>query len=79
LIFPLAVEHGKWAQIDVRGEELLDELAEGVGLFELLELAVEVELIHDLLNVGRETVQVFREIGPKLLWIVEETTEREQG
>ena len=79
MTFPWPSRTGRRAQVDVRREELLDQLAEGVGLFELLELVVEVELVDDLLDVGGEAVQVVGEVGPELLGVVEQATERELG
>ena len=48
-------------------EELLDQRAEGVGLRQARDLVAELEVVEDLLHVGREAVEVGLEVGPQLL------------
>ena len=48
-------------------EELLDQRAEGVGLGEPRDLVAELELLEDVLHVGREAVEVGLEVGLELL------------
>ncbi len=63
----VAVENRLGAQVDVRREEFLDQGAEGVGLGQPRDLVAELEVIEDLLHIGRETVEVGHEIGLELL------------
>jgi hypothetical protein len=55
------------AEVDVAVEELLDELAEDVGLDQGGDLVAELELVEDLLHVGREAVEVGFEVGLELV------------
>ncbi len=63
----VAVQHGVGAQVDVRREELLDERAERVGFGEPRDLVAELEVVQDVLDVGREAVEVGLEVGLELL------------
>src|SRR5690606_5949572 len=63
----ILVEDRVGAEVDVGGGELLDQAAEDVGLDERGNLVAELELVEDLLDVGRETVKVSLEVGPELL------------
>ena len=63
----VAVRDGVGAEVDVRREELLDERAEGVGLGEARDLVAELEALQDVLDVGREAVEVGFEVGSELL------------
>ena len=63
----VAVEDRVGAQVDVRRDELLDEGAERVGLGESRDLVTELELLEDVLHVGREAVEVCFEVGLELL------------
>jgi hypothetical protein len=63
----VAVENRLGAQVDVRRQELLDQGAEGVGLGQPRDLVAELEVVEDLLDIGREAVEVGHEIGPELL------------
>ena len=63
----VAVQHRVGAQVDVRDEELLDQRAEGVGLGEPRNLVAELEVLEDVLHVGREAVEVGLEVGLELL------------
>ena len=47
--------------------KLLDERAQSVGLGELGDLIAELEILQDVLNAGREPVEVVLEIGLELL------------
>ena len=58
---------GLRAEVDRRVEELLDQVAEGVGLGERGNLVAELEVVEDVLDVGREAVEVGLEIGLELL------------
>ena len=54
-------------EVDVGVEELVDQRADGVGLGERRELVAELEVVEDVLDVGREAVEVVLEIGEQLL------------
>ena len=56
-----------WAEVDVRRGELLDERTQGVGLREPRDLVTELEVLENVLYVGREAVEVGLEVGPELL------------
>ena len=55
------------AEVDVRRGELLDERTQGVGLREPRDLVTELEVLENVLYVGREAVEVGLEVGPELL------------
>ena len=61
------VAGGLRAEVDVLVEELLDELAQGVGLGEARDLVAELEVVEDVLHVGREAVEVGLEVVLELL------------
>ncbi len=48
-------------------EEFVDQRADGVGLGERGELVAELEVFEDVLDVGREAVEVVLEVGEQLL------------
>ena len=54
--------HGTGAEVDVLVEELLDELAEAVGLGEPGDLIAKLEVLEDVLHVRREAVEVGHEV-----------------
>ena len=54
-------------EVDVGIEELVDQRADGVGLGEGGELVAELEVLEDVLDVGREAVEVVLEVGEELL------------
>ena len=54
-------------EVDLGVEELVDQRADGVGLGERCELVAELEVVEDVLDVGREAVEVVLEIGEQLL------------
>ena len=55
------------AQVDVGRRELLDQRADGVGLGQARDLVAELEVVEDVLDAWRETVEVVLEVSPKLL------------
>ena len=55
------------AEVDVGRGELLDQRAQGVGLREPRDLVAELEVLQDVLDVGREAVEVGLEVGLELL------------
>ena len=57
------VLHRLGAEVDAVVEELLDQVAEDVGLDQGRDLVAELELVEDLLDVGRKAVQIRFEIG----------------
>ena len=63
-----AVHRGR-AQVDVGGGQLLDQRAEGVGPGEPRDLVAELEVVEDVLHVGREAVEPGAEVGLQLLGI----------
>jgi hypothetical protein len=52
--------------LDVRVEKLVDQRADGVGSGKGCELVAELEVVEDVLNVGREAVEIVLEIGEEL-------------
>ena len=68
-------------EVDVGIEELVDQRADGVGLGEGCELVAELEVVEDVLDVGREAVEVVLEIGEQLLLAAAglEVAQRESG
>ena len=48
-------------------EELVDQRADGVGLRQRRELVAELEVVEDVLDVGREAVEIVLEVGEQLL------------
>jgi hypothetical protein len=63
----VAVPDRMGAQVDVGRQELFDQAAERVGLREARDLVAELEVVENLLDVGREAVQVGLEIGLEVL------------
>jgi len=63
----VSVLHPGEAEIDVGRGELLDERAEGVGLREPRDVVAELEVLEDILDIGREAIEVGREVGLELL------------
>jgi hypothetical protein len=54
-------------QVDLGIEELVDQRAERVGARERRQLVAELEVLEDVLDVGREAVEVVLEVGQELL------------
>jgi hypothetical protein len=52
-----------WREVDVGVEKLVDQSANGIGLGEGCELVAKLEIVEDVLDVGREAVEVVLEIG----------------
>ena len=63
----VSVFYRGWAEVDVRRGNLLDERTQGVGLREPRDLVAELEVLENVLYVGREAVEVGLEVGPELL------------
>ena len=63
----VGILHRIGAQVDVGCGQFLDQRAERVGFGEARDLVVEFEVFEDVLDVGREAVQVCLEVRPKLL------------
>ena len=63
----VGVFHRVGAQVDVGGRQLLDQGAQGVGPGEPRNLVAELEVLKDILHIGREPLQVGLEIGGELL------------
>ena len=61
------VHHRYRAQVNVGRGELLDQRAQGIGLGEARDLVAELEVLEDVLHVGREPVEVVLEVGSELL------------
>ncbi len=55
------------AQVDRGVEELLDEGAQSVGFGQAWDLVAELEVVEDLLDVGRESIEVGAKIRLQLL------------
>ena len=60
-------EDGAGREVDRGRDELLDDGAEDAGLVHRGELLAELELLEDLLDVGREAVEVGLEVGEEAL------------
>jgi len=74
-----AVVHGVRAEVDIRGDEFLDEMPQHIRRIEPLELVSKVEFLDDLLHVGAEAVQVIGEVGAQLFGVVQQAAEGEFG
>ena len=53
-------------QIDVRRKKLLDQGADRVGFGEAWDLVAELEILEDVLDVGREAIKIGFEVGLEL-------------
>ena len=60
---------GDGAQVNVGRGELLDQRAQGVGFGQSRDLVAELEVIEDVLHIGRKPVEVGCEVGRELLAI----------
>lgn len=58
----VGILHRQRRKIDLRVEEVFNQVTENMGIHQLLDLVAEVELAEDLLHVGRETVQIRNEV-----------------
>ncbi|MDT4886030.1 hypothetical protein FQZ97_1223360 [compost metagenome] len=58
----VGIFHWQRREIDLRVEEVIDQVAKDVGIHQLLDLVAEVELGEDFLHVRREAVQVRNEV-----------------
>ena len=65
----VGVLDGGGAQVYVRRGEFLDQRAQGVSLGKSRDLIAKLEVIEDVLYVGREPVEVRCEVGSELLAI----------
>ena len=63
----VGVEGRSRAEVDVGRGEFLDQRAQGVGFGETRNLVAELEVVEDVLHVGRKPVQVGFKIGRQLL------------
>ena len=63
----VSVQNRRRAQVDVGGGQLLDQRAEGVGFGQARDLVAELEVVEDVLDVGREAVEIRFEVGGELL------------
>ena len=68
---------GMVSRVQVHGGDLLDDFKEPVGLFQLFDLFVELELLDDLPGAGGEPGHEVAEIGGELVGIAEERLEGE--
>ena len=55
------------AEVDFRRQELADQRIQGVGLRKAVQLIMELELVEDVRDVGREAVQIGNEVPEELL------------
>ena len=65
----VGVQHRGWAQVDVGGGQFLDQRAKGVGFGQSRDLVAELEVVEDVLDVGREAVEIGFEVSRELLAI----------
>ena len=63
----VGVHHRLGTQVDLGRGQLLDQGAQGVGPVEARDLVAELEVVEDVLHVGRETVKVVLEVGAEPL------------
>ena len=61
------VQHGPGAEVDRAVQELLHQEAQRVGFHQRGNLVMELELVEDLQDVGREAIEVGLEVGPQPL------------
>ena len=67
LLTTVTIRNGIRAEVDVGREELADQGAEGIGLRQARDLVAELEVLQDVLHVGRKAIEVGLEVGPQLL------------
>ena len=63
----LSVANRLRAEVDRRVEQFVDQVTERVGFREPRDLVAELEVVEDLLDVGREAIEVGDEVGSQLL------------
>ena len=63
----VGVPHRDRAEVDVGGGEFLDQRAEGVGPGQARDLIAELKIVEDVLDIGREAVEIGFEVGGQLL------------
>ena len=63
----VGVQYRVWAQVDVGRRQLLDQRAQGVGSGQARDLVAELEVVENILHVGREAVEISLEVGGELL------------
>ena len=63
----VAVQHRLGAEVDGGVEELFDQRAQRIGLGQPRDLVAELEVLEDILHVGRKAVEVGFKVGPELL------------
>ena len=56
-------------EVDVGVKKLVDQRADGVGLGQRVQLVAELEVLQDVLDIGREAVEIIFEIGQQLLMV----------
>ena len=68
-----------WREVDVGVEELVDQRPQRIGLGQRGQLVAELEVVEDVLDVGREAVEVVLEVGQQLLVVAArlQVTQRE--
>lgn len=67
LLTTLPIRDGIGAEVDVGREELADQRAEGISLRQARDLVAELEVLQDVLHIGREAIEIGLEVGPELL------------
>ena len=77
----VSVQNGPGAEVDRHVEELLQQEPQRMRLDQPGNLVAELELLQDLLDVGREAVEVRLEVGPEPLLLADrgQVTEPEGG
>ncbi len=58
----VGILHRQRREIDLGVEKVVDQVAEDVGIHQLLDLVAEVELGEDFLHVGREAIEIGDEV-----------------
>ena len=76
----VSVQNGPRAEVDRLVEELLQQEPQRMRLDQPGNLVAELELLQDLLDVGREAVEVGLEVGPEPLLLADrgQVTEPEE-
>ena len=58
----VGILHRQRREIDLRVEEIFNQVAQNVGIHQLLDLVVETELGEDFLDVRRKSIQIRNKI-----------------